>query len=59
MPQVTFSRNHVVTLTAYLTPHNRILDAAHRVIGTYRWLTTGRIVALIGGQVYAGEVTHA
>ena len=59
MSQVTLSRNHVITLTAYLTPHHRILDAAHRVIGTYRWLTTGRIVALIHGQLYAGEVRHA
>ena len=59
MSQVTLSRNHVITLTAYLTSHNHILDAAHRVIGTYRWLATGRIVALIGGQVYAGEVRHA
>lgn len=59
MSQVTLSRNHAVTLTAYLTPQHRILDAAHRVIGTYRWLTTGRIVALIGGKLYAGEVAHA
>ena len=59
MSQVTLSRNHAVKVTAYLTPHNRILDAAHRVIGTYRWLTQGRIVALIGGKLYSGEVAHA
>ena len=59
MPHVTLSSNHERSLTAYLTPNNRILDAAHRVIGTYRWLTTGRIVALIGGRIYAGEVRYA
>ena len=59
MSQVTLSRKYAVTLTAYLTPHYRVLDAARHVIGTYRWLATGRIVALIQGQVYAGEVTHA
>ena len=47
---------YVKALNAYLTSNNRIFDAARRVIGTYRWLATGRIVALIDGQVYAGMV---
>ena len=59
MPQVTLTRNQAVTITAYLTKNNRLLDAARRVIGTYRWLTTGRIVALIGGRLYTGEVCYA
>ena len=58
MPQVSLTRN-ALTLTAFLTKDGRLLDAARYAIGTYRWLTTGRIVALIAGQVYAGEVRHA
>ena len=58
MPQATILRN-ALALTAYLTRDGRLLDAAHYAIGTYRWLMAGRIVALIGGQVYAGEVTYA
>ena len=58
MPQITIPHT-ALTLTAYLTRDWRLLDAARYVIGTYRWLTAGSIVALIGGQVYAGEVQHA
>ena len=58
MPRITLTRN-ALTLTAYLTRDGRLLDAARYVIGQYRWLTAGRIVALIAGQVYAGEVQHA
>ena len=59
MPQITLSRNHARVLTAYLSPDNRLLDATRRLIGYYRWLAAGRIVALIHGQLYAGEVGHA
>ena len=58
MPQITIPHN-ALTLTAYLTRDGRLLDAARYAIGTYRWLTAGRIVALIAGQVYAGEVRYA
>mgnify|MGYP001566954331 CR=1 FL=1 len=58
MPQTTLTST-ALTLTAYLARDGRLLDAARYVIGQYRWLTTGRIVALIGWQVYAGEVQHA
>ena len=58
MPRITLTR-HALTLTAYLTKDGRLLDAARYAIGTYRWLTAGSIVALIAGQVYAGEVRYA
>ena len=58
MPRITITHNALV-LTAYLTRDGSLLDTARYAIGTYRWLTAGRIVALIGGQVYAGEVQHA
>ena len=58
MPQIALTRNHLHVLTAYLAPDNRLLDATRRLIGHYRWLAAGRIVALIHGQLYAGEVGH-
>ena len=58
MPQITLHRNHLHVLTAYLAPDNRLLDATRRTIGYYRWLAAGRIVALIHGQLYAGDVWH-
>ena len=59
MSQIALTRNPTYILTAYLSPDNRLLDATRRVIGYYRWLAAGRIVALIHGQLYAGEVGHA
>ena len=58
MPRTTLTST-TRTLTAYLTTDGRLLDAARHAIGQYRWLTAGRIVALIAGQVYAGEVRYA
>ena len=58
MPQITLTRNHLHVLTAYLSHDNRLLDATRHVIGHYRWLAAGRIVALIHGQLYSGEVEH-
>ena len=58
MPQITLHRNYTHILTAYLSPDNRLLDTTSRVIGYYRWLAAGRIVALIHGQLYAGKVGH-
>ena len=59
MPQSILIRNPTHALTAYLAPDHRLLDATRRTIGYYRWLAAGRIVALIHGQLYAGEVGHA
>ena len=59
MPQITLHRNKTHVLTAYLSPDNRLLDATRRVIGHYRWLAAGCIVALIHGRLYAGDVEYA
>lgn len=55
MPQTQLTHQSL-TLTAYLHPSHRLLDAQLRVIGAYRWLTVDRIVAQVHGRLYTGKV---